>query len=60
MTLFARSGRPLGLYNAGCSTALGRFRLFTHEEGRLLHKPFWVDAFHDVVDELPELVALGR
>jgi len=60
MTLFAGDARPLGLYNAGCSTQLSRFRVFTHSDGRLLRRPFWVDAAHDVVDELPSLEAVGR
>lgn len=36
--------RPLGLYNAGCSTALGRFRMFRHAAGALLGPPLWLDA----------------
>jgi 3',5'-cyclic AMP phosphodiesterase CpdA len=34
----------LGLYNAGCSTALGRFRLFSHQGGALVGEPAWVEA----------------
>jgi hypothetical protein len=60
MTLFAGDARPLGLYNAGCSTRLGRFRVFTHAEGRLLRRPIWVDVAHESVDELPSLEAVGR
>jgi Icc protein len=43
-TLWPRDGRPLGLYNAGCSPALGRFRIFAHANGRLLGAPGWLDA----------------
>ena len=60
MTLFASDARPLGLYNAGCSTDLGRFRVFSHGGGRLVSRPIWVDVAHDVVDELPSLMAVGR
>jgi 3',5'-cyclic AMP phosphodiesterase CpdA len=35
--------RPLGLFNAGCSTALGRFRRFTHRNGALVGEPTWVE-----------------
>jgi hypothetical protein len=35
--------RPLGLFNAGCSTALGRFRRFAHRNGALLGEPQWVE-----------------
>lgn len=34
--------RPIGLFNAGCSTALGRFRRFSHHHGALLGEPEWV------------------
>jgi 3',5'-cyclic AMP phosphodiesterase CpdA len=37
----AQSPRPLGIFNAGSSTALGRFRVFRHEAGRLLGPPEW-------------------
>ena len=37
-TLFADDARPLGLYNAGCTPALGRFRVFAHAGGRLLRR----------------------
>jgi 3',5'-cyclic AMP phosphodiesterase CpdA len=60
MTLFAGDARPIGLFNAGCSTELGRFRLFTHVDGRLTHRPIWVDVAHDEVHELPSLEAVGR
>jgi hypothetical protein len=43
-TLWPRDERPLGLYNAGCSPALGRFRIFAHAAGRLLGAPGWLDA----------------
>jgi Icc protein len=42
-TLFAGDARPLGLYNAGCTTTLGRFRLFAHARGRVLGAPGWLD-----------------
>jgi 3',5'-cyclic AMP phosphodiesterase CpdA len=42
--LWPRDARPLGLYNAGCSPALGRFRIFAHAAGRLLGVPGWLDA----------------
>ena len=61
MTLFARDERPLGLYNAGCSTGLGRYRVFTHEEGRLSAKPFWAETAPDLFHELPaQTMAVGR
>ena len=34
--------RPLHVYNAGCSPALGRARLFVHRGGRLLDAPRWI------------------
>jgi Icc protein len=43
-TLWPRDLRPLGLFNAGCSPALGRFRIFAHANGRLLGAPGWLDA----------------
>jgi Icc protein len=41
-TLFAGDARPLGLYNAGCTPSLGRFRVFAHKAGRLLGAPGWL------------------
>jgi 3',5'-cyclic AMP phosphodiesterase CpdA len=38
--------RPLGIYNAGCSTTLGRFRLFRHNRGTLVEPPFWIETTH--------------
>src|SRR5262249_48650150 len=35
--------RPLGIYNAGASPSLGRFRVFRHFAGRLLATPEWHD-----------------
>jgi 3',5'-cyclic AMP phosphodiesterase CpdA len=35
--------RSLALYNAGCTTSLGRFRVFTHCQGQLLFPPMWLD-----------------
>jgi 3',5'-cyclic-AMP phosphodiesterase len=43
-TLFTTDERPLGLYNAGCTPALGRFRVFAHAAGRLLGVPGWLIA----------------
>jgi 3',5'-cyclic AMP phosphodiesterase CpdA len=42
LTLFERDARPLGLYNAGCTPSLGRFRVFAHAGGRLLGGPGWL------------------
>jgi Icc protein len=43
-TLFSGDSRPLGLYNAGCTPSLGRFRVFAHAAGRLLGAPGWLVA----------------
>jgi 3',5'-cyclic AMP phosphodiesterase CpdA len=43
-TLRMSRTRPLGLYNAGCSTEIGRFRMFRHAQGALLGPPLWLDA----------------
>lgn len=43
-TLFGGDARPLGLYNAGSTPALGRFRVFAHAAGRLLGAPGWLVA----------------
>jgi len=40
--LFASDARPLGLYNAGSSPSLGRFRVFAHAGGRLCGAPGWL------------------
>jgi 3',5'-cyclic AMP phosphodiesterase CpdA len=40
---FARSPRPLHVYNAGSSTELRRFRAFQHLDGKLLGSPTWFD-----------------
>ncbi len=37
-------GRDLFLYNAGSSTALGRFRIFNIQNGKLQGPPMWVEA----------------
>lgn len=42
LTLFAGDARPLGVYNAGCTPRLGRFRVFAHARGRLLGAPGWL------------------
>jgi 3',5'-cyclic AMP phosphodiesterase CpdA len=39
--LWSGERRALGVYNAGCSTALGRFRVFTHAAGATLGAPEW-------------------
>ncbi|MCU1276573.1 MAG: 3',5'-cyclic-nucleotide phosphodiesterase [bacterium] len=44
LTLFADDARPLGLYNAGCTPSLGRFRVFAHAAGRLCGAPGWLVA----------------
>jgi 3',5'-cyclic AMP phosphodiesterase CpdA len=41
--LHANEKRPLEIYNAGSSTALGRARLFRHAGGFVLDRPRWVD-----------------
>lgn len=41
-TLFENDERPLGLYNAGCTPSLGRFRVFAHAAGKLLGSPGWL------------------
>ena len=41
-TLFDGDARPLGLYNAGCTPSLGRFRILAHAEGRLCGPPGWL------------------
>jgi 3',5'-cyclic AMP phosphodiesterase CpdA len=41
-TLFEGDARPLGLYNAGCTPSLGRFRIFAHAQGRLCGPPGWL------------------
>ncbi len=40
--LFADDARPLGLYNAGCTPSLGRFRVFAHAAGKLCGAPGWL------------------
>ena len=44
LELFGGDARPLGLYNAGCTPALGRFRIFAHAAGRLCGPPGWLIA----------------
>jgi 3',5'-cyclic AMP phosphodiesterase CpdA len=43
-TLYAGDARPLRLFNAGCSTQLGRFRMFAHAGGTLVGEPGWLEA----------------
>ncbi len=40
---FGAGRRPLSLFNAGSSTELGAYRVFTHVGGRLVGAPSWVD-----------------
>ena len=35
--------RVLSVYNAGSTTQLGGFRIFTHRDGRIICEPRWVD-----------------
>ncbi|HEX8951141.1 MAG TPA: metallophosphoesterase [Polyangia bacterium] len=44
LTLFGGDARPLGLYNAGCTPSLGRFRVFAHAAGKLCGAPGWLVA----------------
>jgi 3',5'-cyclic AMP phosphodiesterase CpdA len=43
-SFFTDGPRPLGLYNAGSTTEIGRMRLFTHARGRLDGPPEWMFA----------------
>ena len=43
MACDAGGRRPLAVYNAGSSTTLGRFRVFTHLDGALCGPPVWLD-----------------
>jgi 3',5'-cyclic AMP phosphodiesterase CpdA len=45
--------RPMALFNAGSSTALGGFRVFTHVAGALVGRPFWMGAEPDREEEHP-------
>ena len=36
------TARPLCVYNAGSSTALGQVRAFLHRAGRLVMPPVWM------------------
>ena len=42
-TNFPHETRDLNIYNAGSSTELGGFRLFSYAEGKLVGAPIWVD-----------------
>lgn len=44
-TLFDGDHRPLGIFNAGSSTELGRVRVFWHRQGRVAHTPAWLSAW---------------
>lgn len=41
--LGAAGAPPLGVYNAGASPELGRFRVFLHEGGLLVRRPIWLE-----------------
>lgn len=45
---FAVGPRPLSLFNAGSTTELLAYRVFTHEAGRLIAAPSWVHVDHPV------------
>ncbi|MEK9152543.1 MAG: metallophosphoesterase [Patescibacteria group bacterium] len=49
-TLLSHQGRNLGIYNAGSSTKLGSFRLFTHHQGSIVGAPAWVPATGRIVE----------
>ena len=40
--ILPNKGRELRIYNAGCSTTLGRFRVFDYENGMMSGEPRWV------------------
>ncbi|MGQ0507119.1 MAG: metallophosphoesterase family protein [Myxococcaceae bacterium] len=40
--------RPLGVYNGGASTELGRVRVFSHVRGRVLGEPRWLTLGEEV------------
>jgi predicted phosphodiesterase len=40
---FSSGPRPLHVYNAGSSTELGAYRVFSHRGGQLVGPPSWVD-----------------
>lgn len=42
-TCFSPGARPLHVYNAGSSTELCAYRVFSHADGRLIGSPSWVD-----------------
>lgn len=53
--VFSGAGRELAIYNAGSSTELGRVRIFSHDRGKLLGRPSWLQAnihtYHDARKE---------
>jgi hypothetical protein len=59
-TLWARDSRPLGLYNAGCSPTLGRFRIFAHAAGRVLGAPGWLDARERAAERVSDRRSAAR
>jgi 3',5'-cyclic AMP phosphodiesterase CpdA len=54
--LFAGDERPLGLYNAGCTPSLGRFRVFAHAGGKLCGAPGWLVSR----EHAPRVAAVGE
>jgi 3',5'-cyclic AMP phosphodiesterase CpdA len=44
---FSAGPRPLHVYNAGSSTELCGYRVFSHVRGRLLGSPSWIDVSAD-------------
>lgn len=52
-TLFGGDARPLSIFNAGCSTELGRLRVFWHDAGQLLSGPAWLSAWTEAPAQTP-------
>jgi 3',5'-cyclic AMP phosphodiesterase CpdA len=42
LSLWTEGERAIGIYNAGCTTSLARFRLFCHTDGALVGAPRWL------------------
>jgi 3',5'-cyclic AMP phosphodiesterase CpdA len=48
--VFERTGvAPLSIFNAGSSSELGRSRIFLHDDGALIGRPWWMAAVDDGV-----------
>lgn len=58
VALWTEDERPIGLYNAGCTTELGRLRVFHHAGGTLLAQPHWMQAV-EVAAVAPLRLAAG-